>query len=503
MQGSKRGKGICLGLVAGLALALGVYHIQSTCVIARDGVIFIQMAQAFKTDALNKIQQEDQHPGYPWMIATAHRLACAGGLSDGINGWIHCAQSVSLLFRVLTLILLVLLGRLLLGADYSYWAIWLWVFFPKPAHHGADALSDWPHLFFLTLGVLLLLKGCLSKKIWMFGAVGLAGGLGYLIRPECVQLVLIGVLWLLGRMIRSVEEFPRKYVGFSLGLMLVGFVIIAGPYMKLKGAVFPKKHVGQFSGLDVESIEALPVAENVYSMAGCIATTESFTTLGRALDHLLDCCGEVLMWMPLPFMMIGVVLGARRNPNAIIIWLMVGLNIGLLIWLYCRHGYMDNRHVLPLLLLPTMYIPLGVQETISKVRERLYRNRAKAAPQGHWEFICIMFLMICLCIPNLLRPLHYEKKGCLVVAHWIRDSCTKDVLVDAPDNRISFYAERDIPQGNASEQTVVRVTISPSESGRETQNCLYAYQDSRYCICCSRQGGNEDSQPLYLKAPRD
>ena len=70
--------------------------------------------------------------------------------------------------------------------------------------------------------------------------------MGYLIRPECAQVVVFGTLWLGLQVFYSGRIISKRKAVFAFALLLVGFLIIAGPYMKLKGAVFPKKQLFQF-----------------------------------------------------------------------------------------------------------------------------------------------------------------------------------------------------------------------------------------------------------------
>jgi 4-amino-4-deoxy-L-arabinose transferase-like glycosyltransferase len=139
------------------------------------------------------------------------------------------------------------IGKHLLGAALSFWAILILIVLPEPAKYGSDALSDWPHLFFLSAGLLLLLKGAMNERWWLFGFAGFTAGTGYLIRPECAQLVAVGGLWLGLQLLWPKRAMSKGKVLFAFALLLVGFLAIAGPYMKLKGAVFPKKDIGRFA----------------------------------------------------------------------------------------------------------------------------------------------------------------------------------------------------------------------------------------------------------------
>jgi hypothetical protein len=80
----------------------------------------------------------------------------------------------------------------------------------------------------------------------MFGFSGLAAGTGYLIRPECAQVAVLGTMWLGLQMFWSGRTMNRYKTVFAFVLLAAGFFATAGPYMKLKGAIFPKKQLVKF-----------------------------------------------------------------------------------------------------------------------------------------------------------------------------------------------------------------------------------------------------------------
>ena len=90
MQAGQRHNTVTLGWISAITLSLGIYHIRTTGVIARDGVGFIHYAQGLQTDAIRTLLAQDQHPGYPWLIAVAHRWCSRFGLVDGVDGWVVC-----------------------------------------------------------------------------------------------------------------------------------------------------------------------------------------------------------------------------------------------------------------------------------------------------------------------------------------------------------------------------------------------------------------------------
>lgn len=446
-QSDKAKDFINVSILLTVALCIGLYLITTTAVIAKDGVTFIKYAKQLDVAHTQTMVNEFQHPGYPWLILTAYRMTGFLHENTSILNWVYCAQSVTLIFRLLAIVILYFIAKQLFGARMSFWAILILVLLPKPAEYGSDALSDWPHLFFLVSGLLLLFKGVANKRWWIFGFAGLAAGAGYLIRPECAQLVVLGSLWLGLQLLWPKRVMSKGKALSALVLILVGFLAIAGPYMKLKGAVFPKKNVGQFT----QRSQQLEVhAENNQTISEATHTSQ-FTpsNIAKAFGKLVGNVGETLMWFFVPALLIGMrkwFKGQKwHESESFFIIALIALNIPVMIWLYCKHGYMSNRHTLPLLIIPILYVPVGLQELAIWLQDRFSKKAEPSAAINHDErfwFLVLLLIGVSICTPKLFRPIRAEKQGYRAAAEWLKANTDSAAIVAVPDKRISFYAER-------------------------------------------------------------
>ena len=436
-----------LSILLTVALCIGICLIATTAIIAKDGVTFIKYGQQIEADPVKTMVNEFQHPGYPWLILTAYRMTGFLHENASILSWIYCAQSVTLIFRLLAITVLYFIGKQLFGARMSFWGILILILLPKPAEYGSDALSDWPHLFFLASGLLLLFKGVTNKRWWIFGFAGLAAGAGYLIRPECAQLVVLGSLWLGLQLLWPKRVMSKGKALSALVLMLVGFLAIAGPYMKLKGAVFPKKNVGQFT----QSLLQQKIPEENEQAASKAVHTSQFTpsNIAKALGKLGENIGETLMWFFVPALLIGMYKRFKTlkwyEPEKFFIIAIIALNIPVMIGLYCKHGYMSDRHTLPLLIIPILYVPVGLQELASWCHKRFSRKVESSIAINRNErfwFLVLLLIGVSICTPKLFRPIRAEKQGYRAAAQWLKANTDSTAIVAVPDKRISFYAER-------------------------------------------------------------
>ncbi len=456
-----------------IALCLGIYLIVTTVIIARDGITFIKYAQRFETAPVKTMVEEAQHPGYPLLILTAHKITSFLPQSTSIMSWVYCGQSATLIFRLFAVIILYFIGKHLLGAKMGFWGMLVLVLLPKPAEYGSNTLSDWPHLCFLTAGLLLLFNGATNKKWWLFGFAGLAIGAGYMVRPECALLAFVAGLWLALQFLLPERIMSRGKILSALVLMLVGFLVVAGPYMKLKGAIFPKKNVGQFTA-NSQQQENSAEDEQVVSKS----RVSSFTprNIAKGIVKLAGNIGETLMWFFVPAMFIGMYkwLKTRKwyEPEKFLIIVFIVINTFIMIWLYCKHGYMSYRHTLPMLLLPILYVPIGLQELAVWLQKKFFGEVEPSAAVNRNErfwFVVLFLIGILICVPKWLMPIQMQKQGYRAAAEWLKANTNDTDIIAIPDYRISFYAQREgrmYKEGSIPDNAVYVVKILENTKDR-------------------------------------
>jgi 4-amino-4-deoxy-L-arabinose transferase-like glycosyltransferase len=438
---------IHISILLAIALCIGIYLIDTTALIAKDGVTFIQYAKNFEDSPAKTMLREYQHPGYPFMILATHRIVTTAYSGPSLWSWIYSAQIAALTFRLFSIVVLYFIGKGTLGPKPSFWSVLILIFLPRPAEYGSDALSDWPNLFFLLAGFLLLIKGRITTRWWLFGLTGIVAGAGYLVRPECAQVVVLGCLWLGLQLLCPSHPANRSKVVLALALLLAGFMVVADPYMKLKGAIFPKKNVGQFAQ-SVQQAAEPDKDSNVPEAAD--ASQFTLTNIAKALFKLWKNAGETLMWFFIPVLLIGMHKWLRsqkwNQPECFLTIGLIALNVPVLVWLYCRHGYMSDRHTLLLLILPILYISLGLQE-LAVFAHKVFSGQA--VPQiirdrgSRFWFFVLLFIGVALCIPRLARPTRVEKAAYRTASQWLSRYTGPGDLIAVPDLRISYYAGRE------------------------------------------------------------
>jgi hypothetical protein len=422
---------------------IGIYLISTTAVIAKDGVGFIKYAERLSTAPANTIAKRHQHPGYPFLILVAHKMTSVLHQGMSIWSWLYCAQGVALAFRLLAIGVLYFIGRELVAAELSFWGTLILVFLPEPAKYGSDALSDWPHIFFLVVGIWLLMRAA-NGKWWLFGFAGLASGVGYLIRPECAQVVVFGSFWLALQFLWSQRTICRREALYAMTLLFICFLFPAGPYMKLKGAVFPKKQL--VGGFPTDEIGRPRV--QMHSDTAVLAGFD-LSEIAKGLGKLSERVGETLMWFFVPPLLLGIYKHFRKcdwyKPEKFFIIALVVLNVPLIVLLYCKYSYMSRRHTLPLVIFTIFYASAGIRAMGAWLQGTLSKEAAKpskAKTKGMTWFLVLLAVGISVCVPKLFTPIRTARKSFRDVAQWLAaNTDTKDIIA-VPDIRISFYAQR-------------------------------------------------------------
>jgi len=431
-------------ILLSIALIIGVYLISTAVLISKDGVFYIKQAQRLPSEPIEVIKAHP--PGYPFLIFAAHKLFSLFSVSSSALTWSYIAQSVTLLCRLLTLIVLYFIGKEFVGCKLSFWAILILIMLPYPARFGSDVLRDWPHMLFLANGFLFLLWGAKEGKWWMFGIVGLCSGLGHMVRPECAQLIAYGVLWLLISLWRSKHNTNRPKLIYALLILLITFTVLTVPYMKMRNKIFP----GQLKTLisSTEEVQTSTIQKQGYNNSDNLCMSSSGPIyIVRAGGEFVKELAESFMYFFLLAMLVGTYqrfhkLSTSTDIERFFAPTFVLSNVIMLFLLYHNYEYISTRHCLPLVAFLCIYIPTGLQLIGNWFANGFSNLQVKTNKRPQIWFFILLAIGLAICLPKLITPMRIEKQGYRRVAQWLKENTTQEDIIVVPDDRISFYAER-------------------------------------------------------------
>ncbi|KPJ65839.1 MAG: hypothetical protein AMJ43_09835 [Coxiella sp. DG_40] len=443
---------IHIAILLVVALSIGVYLIATTILIAQDGVSYINYAKGLAATPLKIIRDCSEYapraytPGYPFLILMTHKLVDVFGDGSTVSSWVYSAQAINLLCRILALIPLYLIGKEFVDRKLSFWAILILVMLPYPARMGSDVLRDWAHMLFLATGFLLLLRAAKSGKGLLFCLAGLIAGFGYTIRPVCAQLIVYGIFWLiLALFIQKVRgNMSRAKLAAGLTLLIIGFTIVAAPYMKIRGEFLPLRLQQIMESFSSYFVHSGPQEQNISGYAAKLVPSDITKAFGKLANRIL----ENLMYYFAPALFIGMYYHFRRKTKSVstfFITAFVLANIIMVILRYHVSPFLSRRYILPLITFTIFFVPLGLQimsRWVVKVFSKgVNQHEALQSESRRWFFV-LLIIGLAICVPKLFRPIRIEKKGYRLAAQWLKENSRKGDIIVVPDERISFYAER-------------------------------------------------------------
>jgi 4-amino-4-deoxy-L-arabinose transferase-like glycosyltransferase len=472
-----------LAILLIIILGIGVYLIATTVLIAKDGTLYIECARQIADNPVEAVRNMPPCPGYPFLIYLMHKVTGLFNDTESIQGWIISAQAVSLLIKVIASVALYFVGSYLVGPRLSFWGVLILSILPDSAEFGSDALTEWPHIMFLATGFLLLLLGAQYRKNWMFGCAGIIAGLGYLVRSEGCQLVLYGSAWLLFNLIRPQGRMKRTKATVALILLLAGFAVIAIPYMRSKGHIFPDQGMWKLPALLSMSNDNI---DSVLNTNMCLAGLSISKIIGDG-TLITNMC-ETLIYYFVPGLLIGCYYYFRKQSKTLeqtfFAAAFIIFNVVMLLWQ--SHKFLSRRHTLALVAFTVFYIPVGLHIIASWLIRRT--SRSGLAVEGNIRrcFFILMAVGLIICLPKLVRPIRADKQGYRDAAKWLNKNTAPTDIIAVPDNRIVFYAERKgleydekIPE---QADYIVRIVKSEDEKlgiGKDTREEYSTWVDKR------------------------
>lgn len=422
--------------LAAVVSVVGIWSIVNTTMITRDGVFWIERASTVAR--LSKMES----PGLPFMISHWHRLLGYFGLGDGNLGWAMAGQTMSLLCRILSLVPLYYLGKLLVGKRHAFWAVLILIFLPWPAEWGHDALREWPHLLFLSGGLLMVLLAFTYQRIIFFLPAGLLAGVGHTIRPECAQVVIYALFGLIFIVMHPHELMSRKKAVWGVLLLVLGFGTIFAPCIQMRGDILPVKLRQFLTTGNATSVSVAPSA--AYNTTG----TQHAGFLPTSIEgviNLTQTLSENLYYYFFPFMLVGLYVFFREpQKKPFNRWFIAGfivLNFLMYTALYYRWGYISRRHLLPLTAMTIFFVPLGIEIVAGLFsRQKTDSGNPMNKKKQAIIFLGLIVVGILACLPKLAEPMgniEFRK-----TAEYLKQNTPLDAIIAEPDRRIAFYAER-------------------------------------------------------------
>jgi 4-amino-4-deoxy-L-arabinose transferase-like glycosyltransferase len=482
-----------IALAVAASLAVHLWLVGHTAVTARDSMGFaryalcIQSPEAAEPErnekrlAIDIIRKAEQAPGYPvcvWLMAKVVRTAHPGApLSEST---LLAAQLVSVFAAALLVVPVYLIGRMLFGRFAGFSAALLFQVLPTPARITSDGLTEGVYLLLVAVAVLLGMRAVRKPGVGPFLLCGFAAGATSLVRLEGLMVALAVApvaLWM-----GVTRKWPRDLALGRLTALAVGVGLVAVPYMVFIGKISNKPTANQiFSpnpgdpGSDplwkMKKGE-LPVAgPQVFagfwndSASGARPEVVAAGMLGKEL-------AKSTFYAPLALAVFGLVVLRKRivrEPGAWVLLTLAAVNIGILMVLGTKIGYVSERHTLVLVLIACVFAGAAL-EPFAALLSRIPRVGHVWA--GRYATVGLLLALAVSALPATLKPLHPQREGHKHAGKWLKENAKPGDIVIDPFCWADWYAERTLyhippdPENGAVLYVVLDNKTRPEEHTR-------------------------------------
>ncbi len=325
-------------LIAATVVVLG-WTLRHTEASFADGLRYIRQAnEIHRGDWRAGLYGSIDHPLHPLGIVAAHHLVAG----DDPVSWQQAAVALGFACLVLAVIPIYLLARETFGDGSAWLGCLLVVANPLLGSILANVLSESTFLLFWAWGLWAAIRFLREGRfLWLPMTIGFAV-LAYLSRPEGLLLPLVMILTLLllplHRAIRI--DWPRW--GMAVVFLVGGSLLLAGPYMALKGGVGTKPALARVLGLApsshpqaLERERPLPPGQT------------TFQTYVLATQRMARAVRGAVSTPLLPLALLGLILmpagPARARIRLFLLTLLAASAVGL-VRLHATGGYCTIRH---------------------------------------------------------------------------------------------------------------------------------------------------------------
>lgn len=427
-------RGEFAALVAILLAALGVrvYLASNTETISRDTCTFVWFAQALAHDGVTAVEQHDQHPLYPVTILLVRELLHPRGVIAGDNaGWATAAVISACVAGLACIIAMWALTRFLFGPRVALVAALFTAVLPELAGYSADGLSDPLHLLLYLAALAVGVRGVTHGSLAALTAAGVLSGLAFLTRPEGAGVALV----LAPACLLSGGSDPVRRRMARAALVLVGFGVIAGPYMVVTDSIVRKKALGELFQLqDAEATAAAPIqatvasADSTSAFGALVLIVRKWVRTCRVVYFVLGVLGAaVLRWPP-----------GRRAACATLTAAGV-VHFGVLMLLVLNFNYgedLSQRHTLVLAALLLPWAAAGLDWIVRRVCER--------RPTANGAVVWTIALVVAIAPTSywLLRLRNPDTAHLAKAGRWLAEHRPEAALVLSSEPRVAFYADK-------------------------------------------------------------
>ncbi len=420
-----------LALMGMLMICAGVrfWLIQRSDSIAKDGVIYLEMARQWDSNPIEVSKNYDYPPGYPAAVAAVHRLALFAGMADGHESWEWAGRAVSVVSSLSAMAAIYFIAGLTFNWTVAALTVLLFGIGRKWSCLGTDVLSDSLAIsmqLWATVGVLAVLSMLRRGAGWapvVAAGVGILAGLGYLARPESLWVIFVAVIVWLGRYVIRRQNFWLTLA--SIVTMAVAAGSVATPYMMTIGGLSNKKSVERIGSMaaslagNVQATPSIPPASALPASAPADdEDPPASSTAAKMLQQIMAAFQPIIGGFFLVWLLglavccwgsgrvLGSLMPMPTNAGKALFVTAAVVVLPILALLHQTAGYLSHRHVMflaavlsPLATAGILWVA-GVASRVGKLRQ---------VRPGLIAVILVCAVFVCVAFDTLQYRPHHNK----------------------------------------------------------------------------------------------
>ena len=324
--------------VAAAMLGWGTRHTETTFA---DGLRYIHEAERIEAGGWHEIAVHGtDHLLHPLAIAAMHRILPG----DGPASWQQAAFWLSFSLTLLLVMPIYLLTLELFGEHAAWLACLLVIINPLTSYLIVNVLSECTFLLPWTFGLWAAVRSLREGRLgWLLCAIGFAA-VAYLTRPDGLLLPVALVATLLTLPLLRATRLDRGRWWRLIACVVFGVVVVAGPYIALRGGLGTKPGIARVLGLAPQSDSLALEREKPLS-----PDQPSLKTYRIASARMLRVLRAAATPALVPFAVLGLLVLALRESrsrarSALFLVIVLAASMVALVRLHATGGYGTARH---------------------------------------------------------------------------------------------------------------------------------------------------------------
>jgi 4-amino-4-deoxy-L-arabinose transferase-like glycosyltransferase len=357
--------------------------------------------------------------------------------------WQRAAQVAASIAGVLLVVPVYLISAEVFGASSAWLAVVLLYLLPFNSHVLADTLSESTFLLFWSWGLWSALRFLRAGRLTWLPLFLLLSVLSYLTRPEglILPVALLATLLLLG--LARASEIPRAARLWSIAILLLGPIALAGPFMVMKGGISTKPSMLRIMGLGRPAPAMAVERERPLEPGQTLAKTTLLAT--RAMLRAVFGATSLLLLLLAP---LGI-MASYASPTRRRYWILLGTIISLsalaMIRLHALAGYCTPRHAMVVAWIIIPASAAGLNELARLLATAAAQRRGRQQPSGKLE-ASIRFGVAATCLalwaPSTFAAIDPGFHGYRLAGEWLAASAQASESTVDPKGFSLFYADR-------------------------------------------------------------